>query len=289
MVRDRLGEPDASRLPAGRFPAQRGSGLRARRDPQRPRQSSLDVVLDSSSTMTRWCAGCPGGAPAAPAVTSGTSSSTRRRSKASATRTTEPADPARGRQGRDRPAPARGLRRADVAVDRSSTRPAPAGRDRRHRSGCDCDRAGDRHPEAVRNLSTDNSCVGEAQSVFELKTSRPSSPSPCGRPVWSWPAPLSAMRAGVCQPGVPRPLDLDGIARDVLAEARRDVELPELRHRPRPRTPESSARRSTTGSCTESRPADEVLADGDLISIDFGAIIDGWHGDAAITVADRRR
>jgi methionyl aminopeptidase len=30
--------------------------------------------------------------------------------------------------------------------------------------------------------------------------------------------------------------------------------------------------------------ADEVLADGDIISIDFGAIVEGWHGDAAITV-----
>ena len=29
----------------------------------------------------------------------------------------------------------------------------------------------------------------------------------------------------------------------------------------------------------------EVLNDGDLISIDCGAILDGWHGDAAITVA----
>lgn len=32
-------------------------------------------------------------------------------------------------------------------------------------------------------------------------------------------------------------------------------------------------------------PGDRVLADGDLVSIDCGAIIDGWHGDAAITVA----
>jgi methionyl aminopeptidase len=31
-------------------------------------------------------------------------------------------------------------------------------------------------------------------------------------------------------------------------------------------------------------PGDRVLADGDLISIDCGAIVDGWHGDAAITV-----
>ena len=29
----------------------------------------------------------------------------------------------------------------------------------------------------------------------------------------------------------------------------------------------------------------DVLADGDLISLDFGAIVDGWHGDAAVTVA----
>jgi methionyl aminopeptidase len=31
-------------------------------------------------------------------------------------------------------------------------------------------------------------------------------------------------------------------------------------------------------------PGDQVLADGDIVSIDCGAIIDGWHADAAITV-----
>ncbi|MEZ0065465.1 methionyl aminopeptidase [Streptacidiphilus sp. MAP12-20] len=31
-------------------------------------------------------------------------------------------------------------------------------------------------------------------------------------------------------------------------------------------------------------PGDRVLNDGDIISIDCGAIVDGWHGDAAITV-----
>ncbi len=30
-------------------------------------------------------------------------------------------------------------------------------------------------------------------------------------------------------------------------------------------------------------PGDEVLSEGDVISIDCGAIVDGWHGDAAIT------
>lgn len=29
---------------------------------------------------------------------------------------------------------------------------------------------------------------------------------------------------------------------------------------------------------------DRVLRDGDVVSIDFGAIVDGWHGDAAVTV-----
>ncbi|GGQ62030.1 MULTISPECIES: type I methionyl aminopeptidase [Kitasatospora] len=32
-------------------------------------------------------------------------------------------------------------------------------------------------------------------------------------------------------------------------------------------------------------PGDKALKAGDLISIDCGAILDGWHGDAAITVA----
>ncbi len=32
-------------------------------------------------------------------------------------------------------------------------------------------------------------------------------------------------------------------------------------------------------------PGSRVLADGDLVSIDCGAIVDGWHGDAAVTVA----
>jgi methionyl aminopeptidase len=29
----------------------------------------------------------------------------------------------------------------------------------------------------------------------------------------------------------------------------------------------------------------EVLSDGDLVSVDCGAILDGWHGDAAVTLA----
>lgn len=32
-------------------------------------------------------------------------------------------------------------------------------------------------------------------------------------------------------------------------------------------------------------PGDRVLAEGDIVSVDCGAIIEGWHADAAITVA----
>ena len=31
-------------------------------------------------------------------------------------------------------------------------------------------------------------------------------------------------------------------------------------------------------------PGDRVLEDGDIVSIDCGAIVEGWHGDAAITI-----
>ena len=30
-------------------------------------------------------------------------------------------------------------------------------------------------------------------------------------------------------------------------------------------------------------PGDRVLDEGDIVSIDCGAIVDGWHGDAAFT------
>ena len=44
-----------------------------------------------------------------------------------------------------------------------------------------------------------------------------------------------------------------------------------------------SASRSTTRSCTASR-APGCWQPGDVVSIDCGAIVDGWHGDSAITV-----
>lgn len=41
---------------------------------------------------------------------------------------------------------------------------------------------------------------------------------------------------------------------------------------------------STNNELVHGIPGDRVLKDGDVVSIDFGAIVDGWHGDAARTV-----
>ncbi len=41
---------------------------------------------------------------------------------------------------------------------------------------------------------------------------------------------------------------------------------------------------SVNSEVVHGMPGDRVLADGDLLSIDCGAIVDGWHGDAARTV-----
>ena len=35
-------------------------------------------------------------------------------------------------------------------------------------------------------------------------------------------------------------------------------------------------------------PGERVLVDGDLVCVDFGVSIDGWHGDSAITLRRRR-
>ena len=61
---------------------------------------------------------------------------------------------------------------------------------------------------------------------------------------------------------------------------RRDLELPGL-----PRYPATICA-SVNDRVVHGIPsAGEVLADGDLVSIDFGAVVEGWHGDSAVTVA----
>jgi methionyl aminopeptidase len=76
--------------------------------------------------------------------------------------------------------------------------------------------------------------------------------------------------------------DLDSIARDVLREAGATSSFLhyDIGNGPYPAVICASLNdRVVHGIPSPS----EKLADGDIISIDFGAIIEGWHGDAAIT------
>ncbi len=93
---------------------------------------------------------------------------------------------------------------------------------------------------------------------------------------------LEAMEQA-CRPGTST-LDLDTIARDVLTDAgaKSNFLHYDIGNGPYP----SVICASRNDKVVHGIPsADEVLGEGDLISIDFGAVVDGWHGDAAITVA----
>ena len=90
---------------------------------------------------------------------------------------------------------------------------------------------------------------------------------------------LSAMRAAVA-PGVST-ADLDAIARDVLAAEGATSSFLNYGFPPFPAVICSSVNDEVVHGIPSRRT---VLREGDLISIDFGAIVDGWHGDAAITV-----
>jgi methionyl aminopeptidase len=92
---------------------------------------------------------------------------------------------------------------------------------------------------------------------------------------------LSRMREAAA-PGVST-LDLDGIAREVLREtgATSNFLGYDLGSGPYPGVICASVNDRIVHGIPS---ADELLRDGDLISLDFGAVVGGWHGDAAITV-----
>lgn len=91
---------------------------------------------------------------------------------------------------------------------------------------------------------------------------------------------LAAMSEAVA-PGVST-ADLDGIARDVLARAGATSSFLNYGFPPFP----AVICASVNDQIVHGIPSpDTVLHEGDIISIDFGAIVDGWHGDAAVTVA----
>jgi methionyl aminopeptidase len=88
---------------------------------------------------------------------------------------------------------------------------------------------------------------------------------------------LRQMRSAVA-PGVST-ADLDAIARDVLRGAGATSSF--LGYHGYPAVICSSVNDRVVHGIPS---ATEVLAEGDLVSIDFGAIVDGWHGDSAISV-----
>jgi methionyl aminopeptidase len=88
---------------------------------------------------------------------------------------------------------------------------------------------------------------------------------------------LAEMRAAAA-PGVST-ADLDAVAREVLREAGAVPSFLDYHGYP------AVICASVNDRIVHGIPsAEEKLAEGDLISIDFGAIVDGWHGDSAITV-----
>jgi methionyl aminopeptidase len=93
---------------------------------------------------------------------------------------------------------------------------------------------------------------------------------------------LAAMRAA-CTPGTTTQ-DLDQIAREVLRQAQATSNFLnyDVGSGPYPGVICASVNDRVVHGIPS---AEVVLAEGDLISIDFGAVVDGWHGDAAITVA----
>ncbi|MDR1512007.1 MAG: type I methionyl aminopeptidase [Propionibacteriaceae bacterium] len=94
---------------------------------------------------------------------------------------------------------------------------------------------------------------------------------------------LKAM-AEAARPGVTT-ADLDTVARDVLE--REGAASNFLGYAPGWGVPPFPATVCTSVDevVVHGVPGPRVIADGDLVSIDFGAVKDGFHGDAAVTVA----
>src|ERR1700710_75098 len=92
---------------------------------------------------------------------------------------------------------------------------------------------------------------------------------------------LAAVR-GLAAPGV-RLSQLDAVARDVLADA--GATSPFLGYAPLSTTPPfpGVVCLSVNDVALHGIPTPDVLDAGDLLSVDAGATLDGWVGDAAIT------
>lgn len=88
---------------------------------------------------------------------------------------------------------------------------------------------------------------------------------------------LETLRASVAA-GVTT-ADLDAIARDCIAKAGASPSFLGYHGFP------AVICTSVNDEIVHGIPGSRVINDGDVVSIDCGAIVDGWHGDAALTVA----
>jgi methionyl aminopeptidase len=89
---------------------------------------------------------------------------------------------------------------------------------------------------------------------------------------------LELLRSAV-RPGVTTG-ELDAIAEDNIRSHSGIPSFMGYSHPPFP----ASICASVNDEVVHGIPGDRALAEGDVISIDCGAIVEGWHGDAAITV-----
>ncbi len=90
---------------------------------------------------------------------------------------------------------------------------------------------------------------------------------------------LALLAAAAC-PGMTT-ADLDLLAEDNIRASGAVPSFKGYSHPPFP----ASICASVNDEIVHGVPGDRVLDDGDLLSVDCGAIVDGWHGDAALTVA----
>ena len=92
-------------------------------------------------------------------------------------------------------------------------------------------------------------------------------------------AEMHAACRDACRPGATT-ADLDRAARDVLAKRGARSNFLGYGQPPFP----AVICASVNDEVVHGIPGSRVLEEGDIVSIDCGAIIQGWHGDAAITV-----
>ncbi len=91
---------------------------------------------------------------------------------------------------------------------------------------------------------------------------------------------LAALREAA-RPGLST-ADLDGLARELIAAAGAESSFLGYGGYGIPPFPAVTCI-SVNSEVVHGIPGERVLAEGDLVSVDFGVALDGWHGDSAIT------